>query len=460
MKNKYKWVFWGFFSLDYQAMKTYLEEMAEKGWMLEKIGLQQHLAKFRAIEPQKLRFYVDVFKEGGPLTPEKTEESETYRKLCEESGWKFITSQDYLQFFYAEADSDPVPIQTDEVIEQEIVEHTLLRKELRGFLILSLIVAYLLISNIPVKYNILLSFTGVSGIFLLPLIFIFAAIPAVYSIIRILRARNNIKKGYPIEKPTMKNARRRIILFYGSTGIILLLFMLFIIVDAFYMPQIVIQAMIGPVIGIIVGLGLRYYTKKKAAKREDSIPVIIFAVFMVFIFIYTVGPFIFRGLEDSYKVTSVPEGYPIITLEEISKEPNKISTSTREFKRGSSPVTPKHYSYGEYFNGNGYAERLNVEYYKTIDPYYAEIIFNGIKHELEKGFEWKGMTIFDRTIISDDEMKSLWDADNLVLTQERDVLIMQKGNIVLNFSGDIDFSDKQTRELIIRRFFSDLSVVN
>jgi hypothetical protein len=57
-------------------------------------------------------------------------------------------------------------------------------------------------------------------------------------------------------------------------------------------------------------------------------------------------------------------------------------------------------------------------------------------------------------------MKSLWDADNLVLTQERDVLIMQKGNIVLNFSGDIDFSDKQTRELIIRRFFSDLSVVN
>src|SRR5690554_3634805 len=104
-------------------MKSYLEEMAEKGWMLEKIGLQQQFAKFRAIEPQKLKFYVDVFKEGGPLTPEKTEESEVYRRLCEESGWKFITSQDYLQFFYAEEGSDPVPIQTDEAIEQEIVEH-------------------------------------------------------------------------------------------------------------------------------------------------------------------------------------------------------------------------------------------------------------------------------------------------------------------------------------------------
>ena len=54
MKNKSKWVFWGFFSLDYQVMKTYLEEMAEKGWMFEKVG--RHLAKFRAIEPQKLNF--------------------------------------------------------------------------------------------------------------------------------------------------------------------------------------------------------------------------------------------------------------------------------------------------------------------------------------------------------------------------------------------------------------------
>jgi hypothetical protein len=460
VKNRYKWVFWGFFSLDYRAMKTYLEEMAEKGWMLEKIGLQQHLAKFRAIEPQQLKFYVDVFKEGGPLTPEKTEESEAYRRLCEESGWKFITSYDYLQFFYAEKDSDPVPIQTDEVLEQEIVEHTLLRNELRGFLIFSLIAAFIFINSIPIKYNILLSFTGVAGIFLLPIIYIFAAVPAVYSIIRILKARSNIKKGLPIDKPTMKNARKRIILFYGSTWIILLMLVLFIIVDAFFTPQIVIQTLLGPSIGIIVGLGIRYYTKKKAREKGDSIPVIIFAVFMVFIFIYTAGPFIFKGLEDTYKVTSVPEGYPIITLDEISKEPSKISTLTREFKRGSSPVTPKHYMYGEFVNGNGYAESLNVKYYNTIDPYYAAIIFNGIRHDLEKGFKWDGMTIFDRTIISDEEMKSLWDVDNLVLTQERDVIIIQKGSIVLNFSGDIDFSDKQTRELIISRFLSDPFVLN
>ena len=105
MKNKTKWVFWGFFSLDYKAIEIYLEEMAEKGWMIEKVG--RLTAKFRAIEPQKLKFYVDVFKEGGPLTPEKTKEAEVYRKHCYELGWIFITSQDYLQFFYADGDKDP-----------------------------------------------------------------------------------------------------------------------------------------------------------------------------------------------------------------------------------------------------------------------------------------------------------------------------------------------------------------
>ena len=84
VKNKTKRVFWGFFPLDYKAMETYLEEMAGKGWMLEKVG--RMTARFRAIEPQKLKFYVDVFKEEGPLTPERTKEAEEYRRLCRESG--------------------------------------------------------------------------------------------------------------------------------------------------------------------------------------------------------------------------------------------------------------------------------------------------------------------------------------------------------------------------------------
>jgi len=335
-----------------------------------------------------------------------------------------------------------------------------LRNELRGFLILSLIVAYALIKTLSTWYNILLSFTGVTSTFLFPILYMFAAVPAAYSIIRILKARSNIKNGLPIEKPTMKSARKRIIIFYGSSWIILLLLVLSFIVDAFFIPDIVVFALLGPGVGAIVGLGIRYYIKKKATKKEDGVLLIVFAVIIVIIFMYTIGAFIMEGLDDIYKVTSIPGGYPIITMEEISKEPSQISSLTKEFKPGRSPVTPKHYTYWELVNVNGNEENINIKYYKTISPYFAEIIFNGIRDKLENGFKWNGMTIFNRTIITDEEMKNLWHVDNMALTEERDEIIIQKGSIVLNFSGDIDFSDKQTRELIINRFFSDTSLQN
>lgn len=368
----------------------------------------------------------------------------------------------FFHFFYADGDSEPVPIQTDEALEQKIVEHTLLRNELRGILIFSLIAAYVFIKNSPIRYSSLLSFTGVTSTFLFPILYIFTAGTAAYSIIRILKARSNIKKGLPIEKPTMKSARRHIIILYGSTWIILLLLLLSFIADAFFVPDIVVFALLGPGVGAIIGIGSRYYIKKKATKKEDGLLVIVFAVIIAIIFIHTIGPFIMEGLEDIHKVDSTPEGYPIITLKEITKESGEGSIS-REFKPGKSPIVPKHYTFRESENINGNEKSMSIKYYKTINSYFAEVIFNGITERLEKGMKWRGMTIFTKNIITDDEMKNLWDVDNMALTEERDEIIIQKGNIVLhldNFSGVMDFNDKHTRELIISRFFSDSSLEN
>jgi len=246
MKNETKRVLWGFFSLDYKAMEDYLEEMAEKGWMPEKIG--KNIAKFRAIESQKLKFYVDVFKKGGTLTSENNEELVDYRKLCQESGWTFITSQEYLQFFYAEGDSELVPIQTDEEIEQKIVENTLLRRELSGTFIVLIASIFVLTISFPIKYSNLLSYVGITSTFLFPILFMFTAISAIYSIIWVITARRNIKNGLPITKPTLKSARRRIIIFNGSTWIIILVLALSIIVDAFFKPDRIILALLGPMV--------------------------------------------------------------------------------------------------------------------------------------------------------------------------------------------------------------------
>jgi predicted transcriptional regulator len=152
---------------------------------------------------------------------------------------------------------------------------------------------------------------------------------------------------------------------------------------------------------------------------------------------------------------TIPDGYPTITLEEITKKTSQGSVR-REFKPGMSPIVPKHHTYYEYENLGDSARSINIKYYEAINSYFAEIIFNGITEKLEKGMKWRGMTIFTKNIITDDEMKNLWGVDNLALTDEEGEIIIQKGNTVLHlndYSGNMDLNDRQTRELIIDRFF-------
>ena len=454
VKSKTKRVFWGFFPLDYKAIETYLEEMTDKGWMLEKVG--RMTAKFRAIEPQKLKFYVDVFKEGGPLTPDNTKEAEEYRDLCQQSGWNFITSQDYLQFFYAEEDEDPTPIQTDEALEQKIVESTLWRNELLSILGFSIVAIMMLIRYFPLRYKYLLSFVGVTGMLLFPPLFIIIILSTAYGLIRNLRARRNIKKGLAIEKPTLKAARRRVMVFHVPIFIIGFAIILAFIADSFFRPRVVAISLIGPVFGACIGLGLRYVIKKKAKDKKDGVLYVTLAILGVIFFFAIVNALLMSSdMGLAYKKDDIPGNYPIVTMADLLEGPQQGWLVNREFNPGMSPITPKRYNYSETRNINGKKERIILSYYRTIHPYFAEVIFNGVTEELKRGIKWRGMYVLTKDIIIDGKMKDLWNADDLALTKTRDEIIVRKGNIVVHLSGDIDFDDEHTRGLIIGRFFID-----
>ncbi len=453
MNNK-KRVFWGFLSLDYKAIETYLEEMAQKGWMLEKVG--RWTARFRAIEPKALKFNVDVFKDEGPLSPINTEESEEYRNLCKESGWSFITSRDYLQFFYAEEGDNPTPIQTDEALEQKIVESTIWKTELFGVIFSTAILIWVLTLYLPPKYTFLLSFVGIAGMFMLPLLYLSAGIPVVYGLIRILKAKKDIERGLPIGKPDYKNVRRRIIALNITTLICVIVIASAFIADSFFDPRTIAVSLTGPVIGTAVGLILRYFIKRKTTEKKDGVLYVTLTILGV-IFLSTIANSFLSGInmDSGYKIDSIPEGYPIITISDLSVGEQKGELLNREFKPRMSPVVPKHYVLSELWYDNISNKNIYVRYYKTINPRVAQIVFKGVTVQLEKGIKWRGMTLFEKTIISDDEMKDLWGVDNLALTEERDEIIVQRENIVVRLYGDIDFEDSHIRKLIIDRFFTE-----
>jgi len=452
MKNKYKTVFWGFFSLDYKAMETYLREMAGKGWMLEKLG--RMTAKFRAIEPKNLQFYVDVFTEGGPLTPENTREAEEYRSLCQESGWSFITSQDYLQFFYAEEGTNPIPIQTDQALEQKIVESTLWKNELIGILLFLIVSVIGLFKLYPLSHINFLTFTGVAGTFLYPLLGIPVMFIAIYDLIWMLKARKNIRRGLAIEKPTLKGARRRAMAFHIPTYIIGFIIIIALVADAFFLPDVLVISLLPLAIGSIIGFSLRYIIKKKLTDKKDSIVYVLLAVIVITITILIVPPIdIGRSGNYTNNIEAIPDDYPVVTMCELNTEYEQGRLVGSEFSPRMSPITPRQYNYWETRDINGIMKGIRVNYYKTIGPYYAQIIFHGLAEKMQQVITWRSMTIRNKSVIADEEMRALWNMDNLVLTEDKDEILMQKGNTILHLSGDIDFEEKEIRELIINRFF-------
>lgn len=107
---------------DRTGTERHLEEMAEQGWLLEKIG--QFFWTYRRIEPKKLAFSVCYFPKASQFDPEPSEEQQTFYDFCQHSGWALAASNAQLQVFCNEREN-PVPIETDPVLEVESIHRTM-----------------------------------------------------------------------------------------------------------------------------------------------------------------------------------------------------------------------------------------------------------------------------------------------------------------------------------------------
>ena len=118
---------------DRTGIQNYLETQAEKGWMLEKAGTL--CWRFRRCEPRKLKFSVVYFPEADLYDPKPGEGEETFRDLCEHSGWKFAGSQAQMLIFYCTS-LNPVPIDTDPVIEVQNIHKSMKKSGLLSYWLL------------------------------------------------------------------------------------------------------------------------------------------------------------------------------------------------------------------------------------------------------------------------------------------------------------------------------------
>jgi hypothetical protein len=65
---------------EYAAVEEYLEQMAEKGWLLKSVSGPFFI--FKRINPQKIKFSVDVLNKVSIFDHKDTEEALEYREYC------------------------------------------------------------------------------------------------------------------------------------------------------------------------------------------------------------------------------------------------------------------------------------------------------------------------------------------------------------------------------------------
>ncbi len=142
MKHRYELPLFAFY--DHTGMTTHFEEMAQRGWLLDRMG---GLWRYRRIEPQRLRFAVVYFPEVTGFEPETPGGHLAMEELCAGTGWLLAATAGKFQIYYNE-DPDPVELETDPVSQVAVIHRAMKKNFLPSNAILAVMAAMQLVMQI------------------------------------------------------------------------------------------------------------------------------------------------------------------------------------------------------------------------------------------------------------------------------------------------------------------------
>ena len=146
MKDKKRELFL-FSAWDRTGLEDHLSRMAEKGWLVEK--LTSFSLIYRRTDPKKLTFCICYYPKASAFAPGPSEDQQTFYEFCQYAGWVLAAEYAQLQIFYNERE-DPVPIETDPLLELETIHKTMKRSGLPAQILLAVLALFqggLLISS-------------------------------------------------------------------------------------------------------------------------------------------------------------------------------------------------------------------------------------------------------------------------------------------------------------------------
>lgn len=119
---------------NHTGLEKHFSKMARKGWLIESIS--NYYWTYCRIEPKNIHFCVTYYAKASDFDPEPSPDQQNFHDFCAHTGWQLCCSWHQMQVFYNEQ-ADPVPLETDPVLEVETLHKACKKNYLPGqFLLL------------------------------------------------------------------------------------------------------------------------------------------------------------------------------------------------------------------------------------------------------------------------------------------------------------------------------------
>ncbi|MCL2031495.1 MAG: DUF2812 domain-containing protein [Oscillospiraceae bacterium] len=439
---------------DLKNLEHHFRAMAAKGWMIDKISQFSH--RYRAAEPCEKRFFVDLLPQITVFDYPENEDAQDYRRICEESGWAFVTANQQLHVFCAEGDIPaPTPIHTDHRLQAEIYLKACRRYELLNTLLPLLFIGFMLFTSlsgfgIEVFLNDMMLFVMLGYLLFLPgYIWVIG-----YLLVWYRRVRKSAGQDLPMPAVDycLSRIRRKLFMLGGLAGLGSMLAGIVLEISRGF-PAVLLLPVVMAFVSLGIGLWLRRQINLKRRGRRANIR--LFAAGIAVAALVGAGGMVFTAFQmaarfpDLASVHSL-DGRPALRLADMGVTAPPTGTDTVVL---GSVAVPVRYRYLEMRLWQGEPPAaVTTEVYRPV----SRALTRGLYSRQVKQFEDSHRHALTENIYLSPDEAALWGADEGIANRgDTSIdLLLRKDKTILRLNLQYSDMNPETVQQAVLRLWA------
>jgi hypothetical protein len=432
------------------ALAEYLETMAEAGWMLESI---KRTLVFKRIEPQKIKFTVDIMENASVFDSFYDKKTMEYRGFCTDTGWEHLSTNGIFHIFYSK-DENVIPIHTDQEVQFHVISKNMLGKTIPSYLYPLLMTIFFLFIN---RYQSITSLT-MNLTLIGPIAFLFADIISIIMLLSALvwyvRGKSAIKNKTVIPKRNIKYIKIRSLIINLIMVMILIAAALFLLEEVVRKPtvaRIILPLILMSIVTFIVIIKVLTVLQEKYSfsRNVNRSIYIVTGIVLTAVTMFVVMSSVFSGIWHNSRVDnrSTSKIKPKITSEDLGY----ISKNDKDWDYAESIIASSE-TYLEIPTSRDTPYSLDYEFFQCKFQFGINKFIQEKKEQLQQmNYILKEEIAYDKKEV---DVIYLYSAqyDNFsnsyIIVKDRKVLFLEVTNIL----------DKDQLAIVISNFFGNNEV--